>query len=186
MFFDRRAFIAVCSTAAITLLVACAGGVSSPPASSPSLQRSQAGAGSRARVGSWASANAKQHVYVADPSLDGYYGAVCYYGAKGGAQLGCLAGGASSTSSIGFPQGTWVDPAHHLGGKCSGPEPVHWTGHRVCTPAHGIVAADEYALLERLESERGRHDELRLRRQQRQRLRYGPVHRYDGRLEGRH
>jgi hypothetical protein len=67
------------------------------------------------RAGSWASrAASSQHIYVVDPSLDGYYGAVCYYAATGGDQLGCLAGGASSTSGIGFPQGSWVDPHHHL------------------------------------------------------------------------
>ena len=68
------------------------------------------------RRGSWDApgAAAKQHVYVVDPSLNGYYGAVCYYGKAGGDQLGCLSGGPSATSGIGFPQGSWVDRSHHL------------------------------------------------------------------------
>lgn len=67
------------------------------------------------RAGSWESADgAKQAVYVADPSLDGYFGAICYYAASGGSQLGCLAGGSSSSSGIDFPQGTWIDAHKHL------------------------------------------------------------------------
>jgi hypothetical protein len=68
------------------------------------------------RSGSWASADAKtrQSVYVADPVQNGYYGAVCYYGPKGGDELGCLAGGPSAPSGINFPEGTWVDENNDL------------------------------------------------------------------------
>ena len=130
------------SAAAIALLAACSGGASTTPAPgvplatqaqararaqaralSPMthllpalLARALTGEGQVARTGSWAVPDAakKQHVYVSDPSLDGYYGAVCYYAGDGGAQLGCLAGGASSSSGIGFPEGSWVDRKHHL------------------------------------------------------------------------
>jgi hypothetical protein len=121
-------------TATMVLATLCAGGVLSSPAGRaatvlgdrpllvPLAERMPALLLQRfvdsqppTRRGSWsASDSANQHVYVSDPSLNGYYGAVCYYGRNGGDQLGCLAGGSSATSGIGFPQGSWVDRKHHL------------------------------------------------------------------------
>jgi hypothetical protein len=97
-------------SAIVVLLVACSGSIPSAPAGST------AATPEHLRTGSWAAPDAKvkQAVYVADPSLNGYYGAICYYGASGGAQLGCLAGGSSSSSGIYFPEGTWIDAHKHL------------------------------------------------------------------------
>jgi hypothetical protein len=127
-----RGFVRSSGCASIVLLAACAGGVSNAPVSPVTgaassrvvnpLVRQLPGFAARAarsapttRAGSWESADgAKQAVYVADPSLDGYFGAICYYAASGGSQLGCLAGGSSSSSGIDFPQGTWIDAHKHL------------------------------------------------------------------------
>ncbi|MBV8530901.1 MAG: hypothetical protein JO104_06255 [Candidatus Eremiobacteraeota bacterium] len=69
----------------------------------------------RPHMKSWSTPNAaRQSIYVVDPGQAGYYGGVCYYGPLGGAQLGCLDGGASSASGIDFPQGSWIDVQKHL------------------------------------------------------------------------
>jgi len=99
------------SIAAIVILSACAGGGSSPLASGIDAAPQSVAAA----VKSWSSAKAaEQSVYVVDPGQAGYYGAVCYYGASGGAPLGCLDGGASAQSGIDFPQGSWIDKNNHL------------------------------------------------------------------------
>jgi hypothetical protein len=103
--------LAYCGAIAV-VLAACSGNVPTTPAVNPQSQTATI----HLRSGSWATGDAKvkQAVYVADPSLDGYYGAICYYAATGGSQLGCLAGGASSSSGIDFPEGTWIDMHKHL------------------------------------------------------------------------
>jgi hypothetical protein len=123
----------------IVLLAACAGGVSNAPTASlgenplvlrlARLPATGAFAARGMRSGSWESAKgAKQAVYVADPSLNGYYGAICYYAASGGNQLGCLAGGTSSSSGIDFPEGTWIDTHKHLFVANGGPDSSGYSG----------------------------------------------------------
>lgn len=121
-------------TFALALLAGCAGGSTTAPLSSgidatpqsiltnplvrllPGERAALAAADTRTMPRkSWSAPDsAKQSVYVVDPSLAGYYGGVCYYGASGGAQLGCLYGGASSNSGIDFPEGSWINRHHHL------------------------------------------------------------------------
>jgi hypothetical protein len=121
-------------------LAGCASGAPNGPASSwnpPSQATSrlarliptlQAGAIRQGRIGTWAGPNAaSQAVYVADPSLDGYAGAICYYASTGGAQLGCI-GGASSSSGVDFPEGTWVDTHKHLFVANGGPDASGYAG----------------------------------------------------------
>src|ERR1700685_2191081 len=96
----RLVSVAALGGLATTALVAlCAGGVAGSPAAHaaatqnvtaqrlsplagrlPSLLQPFTSARQPARQGSWDSpgAGTKQHVYVVDPSLNGYYGAVCY------------------------------------------------------------------------------------------------------------
>ena len=126
-------------TSSVVLLAGCAGGVSNAPTAWPGenplvhrlprLPATGAFAPRGMRSGSWESAKgAKQAVYVADPSLNGYYGAICYYAASGGSQLGCLAGGASSSSGIDFPEGTWIDTHKDLFVANGGPDSNGYSG----------------------------------------------------------
>jgi len=121
------------------LLAGCAGGVSNAPTASfgenplvlrlPRLPPTGAFAARGMRSGSWESTSGvKQAVYVADPSQNGYYGAICYYAASGGNQLGCLAGGTSSSSGIDFPEGTWIDKHKHLFVANGGPDSSGYSG----------------------------------------------------------
>ncbi|MGA2761473.1 MAG: hypothetical protein ABSF08_14280, partial [Candidatus Cybelea sp.] len=131
--------------ASLAVLAACANGISNAPVASavhaiptkvnPLVRRlpefaARAPLKNRTiREGSWESLDsAKQAVYVADPSLDGYYGAICYYAASGASQLGCLAGGTSSTSGIDFPQGTWIDKHKDLFVANGGPDASGYSG----------------------------------------------------------
>lgn len=109
--------------ALLLALTACSSGGANPPVSGSSA------AASDTHIGSWSfSRAAKQSVYVADPSLDGYYGAICYYGPTGGSQIGCLAGGSSSPSGIDFPEGTWIDSNKHLWVANGGPDASGYAG----------------------------------------------------------
>ncbi|MGP8101561.1 MAG: hypothetical protein ACLQHL_12525 [Candidatus Cybelea sp.] len=139
------AILAGCGEQAANRALPSAGGVSNAPVASavramPSqvnpLVRSLPGFAARealnnraTRAGSWESpGGGKQAVYAADPSLNGYYGAICYYATSGGSQLGCLAGGASSNSGIDFPQGTWIDKHKHLFVANGGPDASGYSG----------------------------------------------------------
>lgn len=139
----RRSLNGLWAVSIVAVVTACAGGGLTGTAASPADNRSDAASlnplvlrlpghprlvtnGAGLRIGSWATTGAetKQSVYVADPAQNGYYGAICYYGANGGAELGCLAGGASASSGIDFPEGTWVDENNDLfvanGGSSAG------------------------------------------------------------------
>jgi hypothetical protein len=130
---------------AAAMLASCAAGTSNPVSMTasqpqplvsnrlarllPRVPGVTADAARQARWGSWASRDAaKQAVYVADPSLNGYFGAICYYAPVGGTQLGCLGGGSSSTSGINFPQGTWIDGSKHLWVANGGPDASGYAG----------------------------------------------------------
>jgi hypothetical protein len=105
-------------------LVACTAGNQLPNGAAPlsaGAQPLREGTGQAGKA-------AKQAVYVADPSANGYDGAICYYAATGGSQLGCLAGGSASKSGIDFPEGTWIDSSKHLWVANGGPDEGGYTG----------------------------------------------------------
>jgi hypothetical protein len=97
--------------------------------------------------GSWESAGGtKQAVYVADPSLDGYFGAICYYAASGGSQLGCLTGGSSFEFWYRL-SARHVDRRPQAFIRCQRQHRCGWVlrcGYEVYAAARRDIAADQY------------------------------------------